>query len=128
MSLCSILEYSNSKQLNNQPTNAGDIEDEILNISAAMTLIHLTQAIYFQPNPTAIMAEDLMHWVNRLDSHPDPAEGDEIMRRHPACHHPSYWPFLHKYIPPSRNLLNTFLGLSLEDSSKLQSAVFELKA
>ena len=91
--------YSNSKQLNNQPTNAGDIEEEILNISAAMTLIHLTQAIYFQPNPTAIMAEDLMHWVNRLDSHPDPAEGDEIMRRHPACHHPSYWAFLHKYPP-----------------------------
>jgi len=90
-------QISNSKQLNNQHTNAGEIEEEILNISAAMTLIHLTQAIYFQPNPTAIMAEDLMHWVNRLDSHPDPVEGDEIMRRHPACHHPSFWPFLHKY-------------------------------
>ena len=90
---------SNSQLLNDHPANAGEIEDEIQNISAAMTLIHLTQAIYFLPNPTAIMAEDLMHWVNQLDSQPDPTDGDEIMRRHLACHHPSYWSFLHKYFP-----------------------------
>jgi hypothetical protein len=64
-----------------------------------MNLIHLTQTIYFQPNPSAIIAEDLMHWVNRLESRPDPAEGNEIMRRQPACHHPNYWAFLHKYVP-----------------------------
>jgi len=85
-------------QLNEQPPNAPEIEDEIANLSAAMTLIHLTQTIYFQPNPTAIMAEDLMHWVNRLDSSPDPVEGQQIMRSHPASHHPSYWTFLHKYL------------------------------
>ena len=118
-------QISNSKQLNNQHTNAGEIEEEILNISAAMTLIHLTQAIYFQPNPTAIMAEDLMHWVNRLDSHPDPVEGDEIMRRHPACHHPSFWPFFTSILYVKKP--SELLGLSLEDSSKLLSAVLELK-
>jgi len=88
---------SKPQQLNNEPDNATEIDDEVANISSAMTLIHLTQAIYFQPNPSAIMAEDLMHWVNRLESRPDPAEGDEIMRKQPACHHPGYWGFLHKY-------------------------------
>jgi len=82
--------------LDNNPDNSGEIEDELASISSAMNLIHLTQAIYFQPNPSAIMAEDLMHWVNRLDSKPDPAEGDEIMRKQLACHHPAYWPFLFK--------------------------------
>jgi hypothetical protein len=84
-------------QLNAQPRNVTQIEDEIANLSAAMTLIHLTQTIYFQPNPSAIMAEDLMHWVNRLESRPDPAEGQQIMNSHPASHHPGYWTFLHKY-------------------------------
>lgn len=87
---------ANNQLLDNNPDNSGEIDDELANISSAMNLIHLTQAIYFQPNPSAIMAEDLMHWVNRLDSKPDPAEGDEIMRKQPACHHPAYWPFLFK--------------------------------
>jgi hypothetical protein len=86
------------EQLNNEPENAAEIEDEVANISSAMNLIHLTQAIYFQPNPSAIMAEDLMHWVNRLESKPDPEEGDEIMRRQPACNHPAFWGFLHKFL------------------------------
>ena len=90
---------ANPWQLNTQPSDSADIEEEVANISAATTLIHLTQAIYFQPNPSAIMAEDLMHWVNRLESRPDRLEGEDIMRRHPACHHPSYWGFLHKYVP-----------------------------
>jgi Nup85 Nucleoporin len=83
-------------QLRSPTPSPTDLEEEITNVSAAMTLIHLTQAIYFQPNPSAIMAEDLMHWVNRLDSQPDPVLGDEIMRHQPACQHPLYWQFLLK--------------------------------
>jgi len=83
--------------LNHDPPNAIELEEEVTNLSSATTLMHLTQTIYFQPNPSAIMAEDLMHWVNRLDSRPDPAEGEEIMRKVPASHHPGYWNFLHKY-------------------------------
>jgi len=87
----------NLRQLNHDPPNAIELEEEVTNLSSATTLMHLTQTIYFQPNPSAIMAEDLMHWVNRLDSRPDPAEGEEIMRKVPASHHPGYWNFLHKY-------------------------------
>ena len=83
------------QQLNGNPPNATEIEQDVSNISSAVTLIHLTQTIYFQPNPSAIMAEDLMHWVNR-ESGPDEVEGAEIMKTHPPCHHPSYWTFLHK--------------------------------
>jgi Nup85 Nucleoporin len=86
-------------QLNEQPPNASEIEDQIASLSAATALIHLTQAIYFQPNPSAIMAEDLMHWVNRLESRPDQSEGKEIVSTYPASHHPSYWTFLQKYPP-----------------------------
>jgi hypothetical protein len=86
-----------------------------------MNLIHLTQAIYFQPNPSAIMAEDLMHWVNRLESKPDPEEGDEIIRRQPACNHPAFWGFLHKFLP---NLFITdLLGLHLVRCSRLRYVV-----
>ena len=90
----------NAQLQSSDPDTAAEIEDEITNISAAMNLIHLTQAIYFQPNPSAVMAEDLMHWINRLDSQPDPAQGNEIMRKQPPCHHPTYWSFLLKYVLP----------------------------
>jgi Nup85 Nucleoporin len=93
----SLPRESSDIKLNDETENGPEIEDEVANISSAMNLIHLTQAVYFQPNPSAIIAEDLMHWVNRLESRPDPAEGNEIMRRQPACQHPGYWGFLHKY-------------------------------
>jgi Nup85 Nucleoporin len=111
---------ANPQQLNTQPSDTAEIDEEVANISAATTLIHLTQAIYFQPNPSAIMAEDLMHWVNRLESRPDPLEGEDIMRRHPACHHPSYWSFIHKYLQLIRLQLTYCIGLRRAPSLKLQ--------